>query len=70
MLVLTRRLNEEIICEIAHPDGTRDTLRIVVLNSNQSRAKLGIQAPLSVTVSRGGTISFDKEVYESTNKKR
>lgn len=48
MLVLTRRLNEAIICEM--PDGRR--IRLQVVECRGGRCRIGIDAPWDVPVYR------------------
>ncbi len=50
MLILTRKRNESIIID--------DNIEVVVIEADDGRVKLGINAPKSVKVHR-------KEVYES-----
>ena len=48
MLILMRRAGEEIVCRC--PDGTKIVIALVSLDRN--RARIGVEAPLSVTVDR------------------
>lgn len=55
MLVLSRKKSEEIIVELP---GMPDPLRIMVVEVRGDKARIGIEAPLSVAVHR-------LEVYEA-----
>lgn len=57
MLVLSRKLNEEILI-----DGG---IRVKVLEINGNRIRLGIVAPLQVTVLRDEVARQQKQLYQA-----
>lgn len=56
MLVLSRRVNEEIIIG--------NDIRIIVIEVKGGRVRIGIKAPESVTIRRGETETLVEKVYE------
>lgn len=52
MLILTRRLHEEIVCTLTEslPAGTR--FRISCEGSDMGKARIGIDAPRTITIDR------------------
>jgi carbon storage regulator len=49
MLVLSRKVDEQIVC--THPDGTRIELTIVAIRGEKVR--IGLTAPQTIEINRG-----------------